>query len=486
MNRPNILYLHVHDLGRYVQSYGYAVETTNIQRLAEQGVLFRQAFCASPTCSASRAALLTGQSCHSCGMLGLAHRGFTLSDYNRHIVHTLRKAGYHSARIGTQHIAHSPYKDPDEVGYDEIISHDGVDLQEATREWLADPPAEPFFLSVGFDTTHREFDEPGYAEDERYCRPPNPIPDTPETRHDMACFQASARRLDEEFGRVMQVLHDSGLAYKTLVICTTDHGIAFPHMKCSLTDHGLGVMLIIRGPGGFHGGKVCDALVSQIDIFPTLCDILEIDKPDWLEGRSFLPAVRDEAGEVNEEVFGEVTYHAAYEPMRSVRTKRWKYIRRYEKRTAPVLPNCDDSPSKDLLVAEGWRSRAPADEELYDLLFDPNEACNVAGDKARASVLAEMRGRLDRWMQATNDPILKGPVPLPPGAKANDPDGLSATEEMTVLGPPLPEAEPPADEQPPPGEAGDDAQQPDDAPAENSAPAEEEHGPSMKDEQGSA
>jgi len=465
MNRPNILYLHVHDIGRYVQPYGYAVETPNIQRLAEQGVLFRRAFCASPMCSPSRAALLTGQSCHSSGMLGLAHRGFTLSHYDHHIVHTLRKAGYHSALIGTQHIAN----DPAEIGYDQIIPHgEGVDRQEATREWLADPPAQPFFLSAGFDTTHREYAEPGYAEDARYCRPPDPIPDTPETRDDMARLQASARLLDDEFGQVLQALHDSGLAYKTLVICTTDHGIAFPHMKCNLTDHGLAVMLILRGPGGFHGGKVCDAMVSQIDIFPTLCELLEIDKPDWLEGKSFLPAVRGETEQIHEEIFGEVTYHAAYEPMRAVRTTRWKYIRRYEKRTAPVLPNCDDSPTKDLLVAGGWRLRAPADEELYDLLFDPNEACNVAGAPASAGVLAEMRGRLDKWMQDTNDPLLKGPVPLPPGAKANDPDGLSPNEEMTVLGPPLPAEEPPPDEE------GDSPREPDTRPTKEDAPTEDE------------
>ncbi len=78
---PNILYLHSHDTGRYVQPYGHAIPTPNIQRLAEQGVLFRKAFCAAPTCSASRACLLTGQYAHSNGMLGLAHRGFSLRDY---------------------------------------------------------------------------------------------------------------------------------------------------------------------------------------------------------------------------------------------------------------------------------------------------------------------------------------------------------------------------------------------------------------------
>ena len=100
MARPNILYIHSHDTGRYIQPYGHAVPTPHMQRLAQEGVLFRQNYCAGPTCSPSRAALLTGQSPHSSGMIGLAHRGFSLHDYRQHIVHTLRAAGYRSTLIG--------------------------------------------------------------------------------------------------------------------------------------------------------------------------------------------------------------------------------------------------------------------------------------------------------------------------------------------------------------------------------------------------
>ena len=95
--RPNILYIHSHDTGRYVQPYGHAIPTPHIQRLAEEGVLFRKAFCAAPTCSPSRASLLTGQHAHNSGMLGLAHRGFKLNDYKQHWLYTLRGLGYHCA-----------------------------------------------------------------------------------------------------------------------------------------------------------------------------------------------------------------------------------------------------------------------------------------------------------------------------------------------------------------------------------------------------
>jgi N-sulfoglucosamine sulfohydrolase len=427
VSRPNIVYIHSHDTGRYVQPYGHAVPTPNIQKLAEEGVIFRQAFCAAPTCSPSRAALLTGQCAHSSGMLGLAHRGFRLADYKRHVVHTLRQAGYRSTLVGVQHVAF-----PSEViGYDEILHCHWLDAEQVSSTaagFLTRSPPEPFFLSVGFYETHREFSDPGPTEESRYSLPPCPLPDTPESRSDFAAFKASARILDANMGVVFEALEAAGLAEKTLVICTTDHGIAFPHMKCNLTDHGIGVMLVMRGPGGFRGGRVVDAMVSHIDIFPTLCELLEVERPAWLEGRSILPLVRGEAEEINEEICAEVTFHGAYEPMRSVRTRRWKYIKRFDERGRPVLPNCDDGPSKDVWLAHGWRDMPVDAEELYDLVFDPQERCNLVRDPAYGDALSEMRSRLERWMKATDDPLLAGPVAPPEGAFVNDPDGLSPEE----------------------------------------------------------
>ncbi len=421
MPRPNILYIHSHDTGRYVQPYGQAIPTPHLQRLAEEGVLFRRAFSAAPTCSPSRAALLTGQAPHSGGMLGLAHRGFALDDYGQHLVHTLRGVGYTSTLIGIQHVA----RDPAVIGYDRVVDlphNRAAAVAPAAVAFLRDAPAQPFFLSVGFFETHRKFPPSG---DPRYCLPPPTLPDTPATRADMAAFKVSAHALDTGIGAVLAALDATGLAGNTLVICTTDHGLAFPGMKCTLTDRGIGVMLILRGPGGFTGGRVCDALVSQIDLFPTLCDLAAIALPPWLQGRSLLPLIRDEREEVNDAIFAEVTYHAAYEPQRAIRTARWKYIRRFGAHDRPVLPNCDDSPSKDLWLAHDWRGHAVPQEALYDLVFDPQEVANRATDPALSAVLAELRGRLARWMAATDDPLRHGPVAAPPGAWTNDPDALS-------------------------------------------------------------
>ncbi|MFO7170857.1 MAG: sulfatase-like hydrolase/transferase, partial [Chloroflexota bacterium] len=233
---------------------------------------------------------------------------------------------------------------------------------------------------------------------------------------------------------VLEALEALGLAENTLVIFTTDHGLAFPGAKCTLTDHGIGVALIMRGPGGFRGGQITDALVSQIDLFPTLLDLLGIERRPWLQGRSLMPLIRGEADEVNDAVFAEVTYHAAYEPQRAVRTRRYKYIRRFDGRDRPVLPNIDDSPSKSLLLEHGLANRPVPEEALYDLVFDPQEARNVASDLRLFPVLRDMRARLEQWMQATDDPLLRGPVPLPPGAVANDPDGVSPNEPTSIVG----------------------------------------------------
>ena len=426
MDRPNILYIHSHDTGRYIQPYGHAVPTPNLQRLAEEGVLFRQCHCAGPTCSPSRASLLTGQSSHSSGMIGLAHLGFGLSDTRRHVVHTLRQAGHRSTLIGVQHVS----RDPAEIGYDEIVPVDGkhaAEVAPAAEAFLRRDHDRPFFASIGFSETHRVFPE-ATAEGARYVRPPAPTPDTPETRTDMAGFIESARRLDDGIGRVLAALDAAGLADNTLAIATTDHGVAFPCAKCNLTDHGTGVMLIMRGPGGFSGRRVLDGLVSQIDVFPTLCDWLGIDPPEWLEGRSMMPLVTGSADEINEEVFSEVNYHVAYEPMRSVRTRRWKYIHRFHDHPGPVLCNCDASPSKEAWLEAGWRDRPQSAEQLFDLTFDPNETDNRIADPSCAAVAGQLRGRLEAWMRRTNDPLLSGPIPPPDGARVLSAEGVDPSE----------------------------------------------------------
>jgi N-sulfoglucosamine sulfohydrolase len=164
-------------------------------------------------------------------------------------------------------------------------------------------------------------------------------------------------------------------------------------------------------------------------VFPTLCELAGIDRPDWLQGHSLLPLVSGtEAPGLRTEIFAELTYHAAYEPQRAIRTDRFKYVRRFDDFPTPVLPNCDDSPSKDAYLARGWAKRPVARESLHDLFFNPGEGRNLVGDPSYQPVLADLRARLQRWMEDTSDPLLEGPVAAPTGAQLNAQDQLSADE----------------------------------------------------------
>jgi len=332
--------------------------------------------------------------------------------------------------IGEQHVS----DDVDVLGYDHVRRVGGTHVEFVAPEavdFLTGNPPEPFFASVGFFETHRSCFEPTSVRDTLYSIPPPSLPDVVETRRDMAAFKASARSLDHGVGGVLNALMDSGLDDRTLVVCTTDHGLALPGLKAGLLDGGIGVMLIVRGPGGFTGGKVIDALVSQIDLYPTFCELAGLDVPEFVPGRSLLPLVRGETGAVRDEVFAEITYHAAYEPQRAVRTDRYKYIRRFLD-GGPVLANCDDSTTKDLMIELGWADRQIDAEQLYDVALDPNEIRNVAAEPGYARVREELSARLEQWMHETGDPLLAGDVPAPPGALVNTREQRSAAEPPVV------------------------------------------------------
>ncbi|MDI9469184.1 MAG: sulfatase [Bacillota bacterium] len=424
----NIAYLHTHDSGRYLQPYGYAVETPAIQRLAGESTLFRNAFSAAPTCSPSRAALLTGTWPHRNGMLGLAHRGFSLSHPEWHLAHYLRENGYETVLSGIQHEA----ADRESLAYERILDAGGQtdpagtesgmerDLRQAqlAGQYLRTRTEDerPFFLSMGLFATHRPYPEPDINPD--YVRPPAHILDNPANRRDMAAYLTSARHADRCFDIVLQALKESGAEQNTVVILTTDHGIAFPEMKCKLTDSGIGVTLMLRYPGNPSAGNVCDALVSQIDVFPTLCELCGLEIPGWVSGVSLLPLLEGRQQEVNERIFAEVNYHAAYEPKRCVRTRTHKLIRRFDYHTQVVSANIDRSPAKDTLLEHGLLDQKLAREELFDLILDPLERVNCVDDARYRNVYEQLSRALLDWMEAGADPLLEVSyrIPKPPGA----------------------------------------------------------------------
>lgn len=418
---PNVLYVHSHDTGRCTEPYGFPVAMPAFQALAESGVTFRQAFSAAPTCSPSRAALLTGMAPHSAGMLGLAHRGFALHDPSQHLASFLQSHGYRTVLAGHQHLTTG---DPHVLGYETVFECDAgyaVDVAPNAATFLRDAPnaaAQPFFLDVGFHEAHRPFHS-ARADAGDYVDVLPGLPSTPDIRQDVARFHESLKSLDRGVGAVLDALEDSGHADDTVVILTTDHGPAFPGMKSTLNDAGLGVGLVMQVPGVSSPGTVSDALVSQIDLYPTLCELIGVDQPPWLQGNSLVPMLTEEAASVRQEVFGEVTFHAAYEPQRAIRTDRWTFIQRFDERDSPVLPNIDASPALEFLLAHGLEDTAPPRTTLFDNVLDPLQRVNRAGARDLAEIEADLASRLDAWMHETDDPLLDGPVPLPAGGRVN-------------------------------------------------------------------
>lgn len=424
----NIVYLHTHDTGRCISPYGYALDTPNLTAFAREGTLFRQAFDCGPTCSPARASLLTGQYPHQCGMLGLAHRGFRLTDPRKHLANYLNRNGYHTVLCGIQH---ETSDSPEILGYKELFQEEnrcghrhggmGGDLANtaAACAFLARRHERSFFLSLGLNATHRPFPEqPDAADNPDYLKPPAPIPDTPECRRDWAAFSTMVRHVDRCFGRVLETLAACGLKNDTLVLVTTDHGPAFPGMKCTLSDHGCGVMFLLRVPG-MQGGSSTDSLISHLDFYPTVCEWAELPPPEWLEGRSLYPLLRGNSAELHDALYAEINFHAARDVQRTVRTTRFRYVRRYDGYTGTVLPNIDNGLTKRFLRREAEMEAWPRipEEQLFDLYRDPAESRSFLSDPAYTKTLERMRILLAEWQSKTSD-SLPTKMPLPPlGAK---------------------------------------------------------------------
>lgn len=426
----NFIYIHTHDSGREMQPYGIQANNPSLMKLAAESCLFRNAHCVAPTCSPSRAAMLTGMTAHNSGMYGLAHRGFYLNDYSQHLAPYLSCNGYYTALIGVQHEARTA----DLIGYDE---HHADHIQKRKPARLSDEKSlamaltflrekpwgeKPFFLSFGLRSTHRNFPEIAHDGDP-FVRPPYPIADTPETRHDWCQYLKSLEEADDCVGRLLDELNKQGLSEDTVIMFTTDHGVAFPQMKGTLYDTGTGVALMFRIPG--KAPQCIDALVSHLDVYPTVCDLLGVPHPDWLQGKSMMPLLSGEVSEIHPYIFCETTYHATYEPSRSVRSKTAKLIRFYEDDTVIRHPNIDTSASKDCFLSTPLSHLPRRREMLFDLIADPCERINVIDLPEYAEVYAELSAQLDEHMKVTQDPLLHGPVAQQDGWVINLPQDPS-------------------------------------------------------------
>ncbi|WP_315073592.1 sulfatase [uncultured Clostridium sp.] len=439
----NILYIHTHDTGRVISPYGYQVFTPNYYKLCEDSVLFQNAFCVAPTCSPSRAGLLTGAYPHQNGMLGLAQRGFKINQ-ELHLANLLFNHGYHTALCGVQH--EIGYYTNHEMaigtlGYEEDLSSDNSKYQEEDlviwdkenaqnlAQWLNKYDSDkPFFVSYGMHATHRKYPSKIHEQEKiEYSQPPLNIPNNEITREDHAKYKTSLRTADENVGTVIEALKNSGLYDNTIIILTTDHGIALPFEKCTLNDSGIGVLFAMHVPGTDEKVKTFDGLISHIDVIPTLCDLINIDKPEYLEGKSFASVFKGENYPGNEVIFGEINFHTSYEPVRAVRSERFKYIKYFDKSYLKInKSNIDDSEIKEFYVRYGLNEVTKAHECLYDLYYDKYENNNLVNNPMYQENLKYMREKLNEFMKKTNDPLLNGDIEIQKEWKVNAKECYSA------------------------------------------------------------
>jgi arylsulfatase A-like enzyme len=425
--RPNILVFVSHDTGRHIGPYGIpGVRTPNADRLAREGVLFENAFCAAPGCCPSRAALFSGRSPHAVGVLGQtgAWAGFRFAAEATHAAAHFGELGYESLLLGLAHeVAGAGCSDShfDDIGFDLRSSSRTLFAKDVGGEMNAlldarTAPERPFYLQIGTQETHTPYCRDGVAPytADGITVPASPaLADAPGTRQQFADLQGSVNRLDEGLGHALRVLDERGLAENTLVVFTTDHGLPMPREKTTLYDRGIGVFMIIRYPGVVAGGSRNDQLISQLDVLPTLIEAAGGTPAPALEGRSFLPLLTGTDYRPRDMHFAEKTYHTSYDPMRCIRTTRYKYIFNFES----VRPEnyCLDIYNKPVLL-ENFSAlpyRPARFDELYDLTADPGETTNLAELPAHQEQRREFAGALFDWMTATDDPLLRGPVASP-------------------------------------------------------------------------
>lgn len=403
-DRPNVLLITTHDTGRHFGCYGVpTLSTPAIDRLADQGVRLSNYFTAVPICAASRVSMLTGHYPQTHGMYDLPLWGDEFHDGIRHLSHHLRDAGYQTALMGQHHET----ADDKRLAFDrmEAWRKSAIEVAEATRSYLQSVDRDkPFYLQVGFVETHSPFDRGGRIEPDHsrgvfvppYIKPTGPAYEL------LAKLQGAIRQADQAVGMIEEVLREAGLAENTLLIFTTDHGVELRRAKWTLYDAGLEIGLVARWPGGgIEGGRVCDALASNVDFTPTVLELLGLPGGEALAGRSMADLWRGRSRQpIHEHIFG---YYSKTDS-RCIRTLD-------EKLMIQGVLGAATPPPVDLADPSGNSPAAPV--SLFDLTNDPLESRNLVDDPAYAQRRDHLLDQLWRWMEDLDDPLLKGPTTSP-------------------------------------------------------------------------
>jgi len=402
---PNIVLIFVDDMGTEAGCYGNdVVKTPNIDRLAREGVLFNNAYTASPSCSQSRAAILTGRYPHSNGVQSLIQwhiraeggehpdrlertKRHSLSHSEVIIPQTLKDLGYATGIFGKWHAS------TDSVlnwGFDEVWAE--------PEDFITKHRDEPFFYYHALIHTHVPFwTDPDFSYGPSEVVLPAHFNENPDLRADLAEYYSAISNQDREIGRILDTLDREGLTEDTLVIFSSDNGPPYARAKGTLYEWGVREPLIFRYPGVLPEDQRNDGLASTVDVFPTILELLGQPIPDRMQCISLVPIMRKPSLTGREIVVCELTFHVLFNPMRSVRSGDWKYIRNFY----------PDAPFVTQLGVRALRCPLAVPprpgEELYDLRTDPVECRNLAVDPQYAKDLERMRDLLEAWMKETDD-----------------------------------------------------------------------------------
>jgi arylsulfatase A-like enzyme len=426
--RPNILLAIADDWSwPHAGVYGDpTVKTPVFDRMAREGALFSRAFAAAPSCTPSRAALLTGRYPHQLEEGGVLH-GFLPAKF---AVYTdlLEQAGYH---VGYTRKGWGPGRFEPGGRSRNPAGPLFKDFEEFLR---ARTDGQPFVFWFGSQDPHRPYEEGSGAAsgiDLASIRVPAYLPDTIEIRRDLADYFFEVQRFDRELGASVERLRSMGELDNTLIAITADNGMPFPRAKANVYDGGARVPLAMRWPGRVKGGVVANAFINLSDLAPTFLEAAGLTPPDSMTARSILGIAAGRTEQGRDKVFLERERHAHVRegnlsyPIRAVRTDEFLYIRNFRPDRWPAgdpekifsvgpYGDIDGGVSKTLLLerrenaaiaqffALATAKRPP--EELYDLRADPAQLNNLASDSRHSAAKARLRRMLDEWMRTTNDP----------------------------------------------------------------------------------
>ncbi len=431
----NVLLITADDLGLQLGCYGdEAVRTPHLDALARQGRLFENAYVAQASCSPSRSAMFTGLYPHANGQYGLlnAGAGFELHEPLRSqtIPALLKKAGYRTGILGKLHVGPE-----DSFPFDSRIKVDTRDVKEAARqagEFLRAEPGKPFFFMANYSDPHvmgRSPRPPQEAFPTQYKGVPEmplkvgeapPLPfqllDETEQTERVTQYYNACMRFDAAVGLLLAELESAGRAGDTMVLFVSDHGPPFFRGKTSCYEGGVKVPMLARWPGVFAAGQRTQALVSTVDLLPTILDAAGEEAPSGLQGRS-LRTTLDPAGH-REYLATEFHFHGAapFFPRRTLRDARFKLI--HNLRAGEIKPSTgiDGDAAFRLSQASAHREspmgkafeRAadPPEFELFDLQNDPWEVRNLADKPEHRETLARLQAALLAWREETSDPLL--------------------------------------------------------------------------------